>query len=104
MVAHMPQNGMYAPPAVVSPTTTVLGLDYDFSLGAANNGNVMSITNTVTPGRTQTFTYDQLDRIATAKTQATTGSLCWGQIFAIDIWANLTGITVPSTHTSCTVQ
>jgi len=45
-----------------------------------------------------------LNRIQKATTQATSGQYCWGQDFTIDIWANLYRITVPSTHTSCTVQ
>ena len=55
--------------------------------------------------RTQKFTYDELNRIKTAETQADTGPYAWGQCFGelsggnciisgYDIWANLKKITV----------
>jgi RHS repeat-associated protein len=43
-------------------------------------------------GRTQSYTYDDLSRVLTASSQATSGSDCWGQSFTIDAVANLTGI------------
>jgi RHS repeat-associated protein len=66
-------------------TGNVLDLKYNFSLGTADNGNVMGITNTreASHHRDQSFTYDSLNRIATAAT------LDWSQTFTIDIWANL---------------
>src|SRR5271165_3020379 len=50
--------------------------------------------------RTQTFTYDGLNRIATAQSQATSGPNCWGDSFTIDPWGNLTGKTV----TQCSAE
>jgi hypothetical protein len=44
--------------------------------------------------RTQSFTYDELNRIKTAKTQATTGTHAWGLAFGYDIWANLLSASV----------
>jgi len=35
----------------------------DASHGNGNNGNVMSITDNLTSGKTQSFSYDQLNRI-----------------------------------------
>jgi RHS repeat-associated protein len=63
----------------------ILDLKYNFSLGTADNGNVTGITNTrdASHHRDQSFTYDSLNRIATAAT------LDWSQTFTIDIWANL---------------
>jgi len=64
-----------------------------------NNGNVMSITNYQDTNRTQSFTYDQLNRIATAYTQGSSPDPnCWGLSYGYDIWANLTTATV----TKCT--
>jgi len=34
--------------------------------GTSNNGNVISVTNNLTSGCTQTFTYDELDRVKVA--------------------------------------
>ena len=60
----------------------------------ANNGNVGSITNKRDANRTQTFTYDALNRLATAQSQATSGTHCWGLEYGYDIWANLLSATV----------
>jgi RHS repeat-associated protein len=54
-----------------------------------NAGHVFSITNNLNSSRTQTFTYDQVNRITSAGTIATTGAYCWGYQYAYDAWANL---------------
>ncbi|HWR13334.1 MAG TPA: hypothetical protein VN577_00790 [Terriglobales bacterium] len=53
--------------------------------GGGNNGNLHQITNNKDGNRTQNFTYDNLNRIASAYT---TSSL-WGESFSIDAWGNL---------------
>jgi hypothetical protein len=85
----------------------MLDLKYNFNLGA-DNGNPISITNNLVSDRTQTFTYDQLNRVATAQTTATHSSdpsVCWGQIFSYDStgnWSNLLMIAgVSSSYTGC---
>jgi RHS repeat-associated protein len=62
------------------------------------NGNVETITNNLNTARTQTFTYDNLNRVATAQSQAASGTYCWGQSFGYDRYANLLSATV----TQCT--
>ncbi len=69
-------------------TASLLDFKYDFSLGTADNGNVTSITNNRDTTRSQSFTYDALNRIATA---FTSGNL-WGETFQIDPWGNLNKI------------
>ncbi len=54
-----------------------------------NNGNVISITNNKDNNRTQSFTYDALNRIASGSSQANTGTLSWGETYSIDAWSNL---------------
>src|SRR6202035_4326777 len=52
-------------PASCSDTSNignVLDYTYNFSLGVADNGNVMGITNNVDNTRSQSFTYDHLNR------------------------------------------
>jgi RHS repeat-associated protein len=67
--------------------TSLLNLSYTFTDGSGhNNGNVMAITNNRGATRTQTFTYDQLNRIKTA------GTSVWTQAFTDDIWGNLYNI------------
>jgi RHS repeat-associated protein len=82
----------------------VLDFSYGFNLGTANNGNVASLANNRTPNRSQTFTYDELSRIKTAQTQATTGQHCWGETFGYDIWANLLTIGGLTGYTGCTQE
>src|SRR5207245_10646478 len=41
-----------------------------------NAGHVFSITNNLNSSRTQSFSYDQVNRILSAGTSATTGTYC----------------------------
>ncbi|HXM97175.1 MAG TPA: RHS repeat-associated core domain-containing protein [Candidatus Dormibacteraeota bacterium] len=70
----------------------ILDFTYNFSLGTADNGNITSITNNRDTNRSQSFTYDFLNRIATAKTSSTSGSTCWDEAFTYDPWGNLLNI------------
>ena len=53
-----------------------------------------SITNNINTARSQSFTYDELNRVITAKTQAATGTYAWGLSFGYDTWANLLSASV----------
>ena len=46
----------------------LLDLSYNFNYGSGDNGNAASITNNIDATRSQTFTYDALNRLATAQT------------------------------------
>jgi YD repeat-containing protein len=83
-----------------------LDLSYSYAQSSHNNGNVTTQTNNAASGRTQTYTYDSLDRLLTAQASATSGGDCWGQNFgnnatpptlAADALANL----FYSTSTKC---
>jgi RHS repeat-associated protein len=76
-----------------SANGTVLDLTYGY--GTSNNGAVASITNNLASGRSQSFTYDWLNRITTAQSTATSGSDCWGQAYGYDAAykTNLSSIT-----------
>jgi len=67
----------------------VLDFAYNFSVGTADNGNVTAITNNRDTTRSQSFTYDSLNRISTAKTSSTSGTTCWDEAFGYDPWSNL---------------
>jgi RHS repeat-associated protein len=67
-----------------SPTQTLLDLTYDFGLGVANNGNVKLIFNNLNGERTQSFSYDGLNRIETASVPTD-----WGLSYAYDRYGNL---------------
>jgi RHS repeat-associated protein len=79
-------------PVLISASTAsespILNLTHNFNLGNGDNGNVIQIANGKTSSRTQNFTYDSLNRIATAYTNGTN----WGENYTIDAWGNLTNI------------
>jgi len=69
-----------------------------------NAGHVSSVSNNLNSSRTQSFTYDQVNRIITAGTSSTTGPNCWGYQFVYDgAWGNLTSQPGWSpTYNACT--
>jgi YD repeat-containing protein len=84
---------------------TILDMKYNFNLGAGDNGNVVGIANNRDTTRSQTFAYDQLNRLVTAETASTfstSSAHCWGESFTYDnvagggAWGNLTNIGVAS--------
>jgi RHS repeat-associated protein len=101
--------------AAVSGQNPVFSECFDFHLGVAvntspcsfsaystgDNGNVYQIVNNRPndSGRSQSFTYDSLNRIASAQSSGTQ----WGETFTIDAWGNLTneaGIQGKNAHES----
>ena len=50
---------------------------------------VKAATNNLVGGRSQTYTYDEMNRLATAQSQATSGNDCWGQSYAYDRYASI---------------
>jgi RHS repeat-associated protein len=84
-------------PASCTDTTNIgniLDLTYSFTNSTENNGTVASITNNRNTARSQSFTYDELNRVSTAQSQATSGTYAWGLSFTYDPWANLLGASV----------
>ncbi len=76
--------------STVSDSTQACGVT-----SVVNNGNVTRIFNNRESARSQRFTYDELNRINTARTDAidaTGRSTCWGQVCGYEIWANLLSI------------
>ena len=64
-----------------------------------NAGIVNSITNNLDSTRSQTFSYDQLNRISAAQTGSTYSASpphCW-EVYGSDAWGNLQSITDPRT-------
>jgi RHS repeat-associated protein len=72
-------------PTSISGTGNVLDLSYNFNFGAGDNGNVMGIANNRNTARSETFTYDALNRVSSAWSN---GNL-WGEAYSIDPWGNL---------------
>lgn len=79
-----------------SSAGTGLNLAFGFTSSShpSNNGEILSITNNVDTGRTESLTYDDLSRLVSGSSQATSGSDCWGQNYTLDAVANLTNISL----------
>ncbi len=86
----------------------VFDIGYDFHKGngtagsGTDNGNVYGITNYKDSNRTQTFTYDPLNRLLTAQNAGTNCAATtvngkteyWGNSYTYDAWGNLLGKTI----------
>ena len=83
-----------------SSAQLALSLSFTYTQPTYNNGNPTTQTNSVDTGRTQTYSYDNLNRVLTAQSSATSGADCWGLTFgstsgvADDALGNLTNSTV----------
>src|SRR5438874_13716050 len=83
--------------SAASPAQTVFSIGYDFHLGNGNNGNVYGTTNYKDNNRSQSFTYDPLNRLASAQNAGMDCSVhlpdshteYWGNSYAYDAWGNL---------------
>jgi len=74
-----------------SSAGNAIEITYNFvdPVSSHNAGVVYGITNNLNSSRSQTFTYDQLNRITSAGTSSTTGTYCWGFQYTYDTWGNL---------------
>ena len=75
-----------------STAGTALDISYNFvdPVSGYNAGHVYGITNNLTSARSQSFTYDQLNRISSAGTLTKTQpTYCWGYVYSYDAWGNL---------------
>ena len=76
-------------------TVTVLDQTYSFLAATINDGQVKSVTNNLTLGRSQSYTYDEMNRLATAQSQANAPDPnCWGQSYTYDRYANMPTVAV----------
>jgi RHS repeat-associated protein len=72
----------------VSPLpSTLLNLNYSYDQGGGiNNSRVIQISNGRDSTRSVAYTYDQLNRLASARTY---GASTWGNSYVYDAWGNL---------------
>lgn len=98
--------------SAATTSATIFSDCYDFHSGLAirapspcsfpaytsgNNGNLLTIVNNRDNTRTQSFSYDGLNRIASGQSNGSQ----WGETFTIDGWGNLTneaGISGKTNH------
>jgi RHS repeat-associated protein len=106
-------TGLSASTACTASDSTpgnIFDVKYNFNLGSNDNGNLAGITNNVSgqSGRSQTFTYDNLNRLNTATTTATystSPTFCWGEQYTIDAWGSLYQIgSAGSSYSGCTQE
>jgi RHS repeat-associated protein len=74
-----------------SAAGNALDITYNFvdPVTSHNSGHVYGIANNLNSARSQSFTYDLLNRISSAGTTATSGTYAWGYQYAYDNWGNL---------------
>ena len=67
---------------------------YSFLENGGNSGQITSVTDSVNNGRSTTYTYDSLNRLATAVTTGSFSYPKWGLSFTYDRYGNRTAQTV----------
>ncbi len=81
----------------------VLDQIYNFNLGTGDNGYVAKISDNRPAmsglGRNISYTYDVLNRISSAYTDATSGTYAICEVYTIDAWSNLTAVNPKSGYT-----
>ena len=74
-------------PSVISTTlngSTIQSLTYGYGAGGTNNGNILSIANGMDSTRSQTYTYDYMNRLASGRDASH-----WGETYTYDNWGSL---------------
>ncbi|HLK04442.1 MAG TPA: RHS repeat-associated core domain-containing protein, partial [Candidatus Acidoferrum sp.] len=121
----MTSQGCATPPGIcqIGPiqsggtATTSQDMSYTFTDASGhNNGNVVTIANNLDMDRTQSFTYDSLNRLSSAWTTGTNQPAfngdtdylqeCWSENYSYDPWGNLLklGPGSSSSYTGCTQE
>jgi RHS repeat-associated protein len=70
--------------------TTLYSLNYSYGAAGSNNGQIQGITDNVDNGRSMTYSYDSLARLATTVTTGSTAYPKWGLSFTYDAFGNRT--------------
>ena len=80
--------------AASSPNGSAFNITNSFGQATGNNGSIAAVTNNLNGGRSVTYGYDPLQRIASAYTTASSGSGCWGLSLSDDVVGNLLSSSV----------
>ncbi|WP_348260991.1 RHS repeat-associated core domain-containing protein [Telmatobacter sp. DSM 110680] len=80
--------------AATSSNGTAFSLTEGYVQPTGNNLTLASETNNLDNGRNLSTSYDFLNRVSSAQTQATSGADCWGLTFGDDALGNLLSETV----------
>jgi len=82
----------------------VSGNFMDLTFAYFANSNVQTVTDNLDTGRTVNYTYDHLNRLTSAQSQATSGADCWGQSIpttGYDRYGNLLTINATQGGSGC---
>jgi RHS repeat-associated protein len=74
-------------------STTKFGLGYSHGTTGSNNGQITGITDSVDTGRSSNYTYDALNRLASAATTGSAAYPAWGLSWTYDRYGNATNQT-----------
>jgi RHS repeat-associated protein len=91
---HVDYNNRLQPTEIwtgAAKTTALFDKQYSYGTAGANNGNIYTITNVKDSTRTQTFSYDVLNRLISAQDQTH-----WANTYSYDAWGNMQKIPVPN--------
>ena len=80
-------SGLYSDNGQIS--SFFLDRSYNYGAFHQNNGNLISIANNKDPNRSQSFTYDSLNRLTSGASATNTGTSSWGENYSTDAWGNL---------------
>jgi RHS repeat-associated protein len=83
-------------------STTLFSLGYGYTQGQSNNGRITNITDNVDGGRSASYTYDPIGRLAAASTPGSTNYPAWGLSFTYDRYGNRTAQSIASGCTGIT--
>jgi RHS repeat-associated protein len=84
---HVDYNSRLQPTEIwagASAAGALFDKQYSYGTAGSNNGNIYTITNVKDSTRTQSFTYDSLNRLLTAGDQTH-----WSNSYVYDAWGNL---------------
>jgi len=91
---HVDYNNRLQPTEIwtgAAKTTALFDKQYSYGTTGANNGNIYTITNVKDSTRTQTFSYDVLNRLISAQDQTH-----WANTYSYDAWGNMQKVPVPN--------
>jgi RHS repeat-associated protein len=89
---HVDYNNRLQPTEIwtgAAKTTALFDKQYSYGTTGVNNGNIYTITNVKDSTRTQTFSYDVLNRLISAQDQTH-----WANTYSYDAWGNMQKIPV----------
>jgi YD repeat-containing protein len=80
--------------AYAKGTSTLFSLSYGYGAAGSDNGQIQTVTDNVDAGRSVSYVYDNLARLASAVTSGDSNYPQWGLAFSYDRYGNRYAQTV----------